>query len=257
MKAVILAGGMQSTINDSYEGIPKPMAEIGEKPILWHIMKYLDAYGISEFIICGGYKVNMLKDYFRDYYIYASDITVDLQKNTVTCHRKQTEDWKVTVVDTGLDTSVAKRILRVEKHIGKEDFLTVTGDTVSNINIHELLKYHKERGKVLTLAVAKPSGRSEMLPIDEQGLFMDEESAALPRNQAWTELGTRVFTKDIFEYLKQDYEMEPPLYRKLAENGQFISYFHDGFWLAMETRRDKVNLERMWANGTAPWKIFD
>ena len=257
MKAVILAGGMQSTINDSYEGIPKPMAEIGEKPILWHIMKYLDAYGISEFIICGGYKVNMLKDYFRDYYIYASDITVDLQKNTVTCHRKQTEDWKVTVVDTGLDTSVAKRILCVEKHIGAEDFLVVTGDTVSDLNIKELLKYHKEQGKILTLAVAKPTGRSEMLPIDEQGQLMDASTAALPKNQAWTELGARVFTKGIFAYLKQDYEMEAPLYRKLAEDGQFISYFHDGFWLAIETRRDKVNLERMWAKGTAPWRVFE
>lgn len=123
MKAVILAGGMQSTINDSYEGIPKPMAEIGDKPILWHIMKYLDAYGISEFVICGGYKVNMLKDYFKDYYIYASDITVDLMTNTVTCHKKQTEDWKVTVVDTGLDASVAKRILQVEPYIGDEDFI--------------------------------------------------------------------------------------------------------------------------------------
>ncbi len=256
MKAVILAGGMQSTINDSYEGIPKPMAEIGEKPILWHIMKYLDAYGISEFIVCGGYKVNMLKDYFRDYYIYASDITVDLQNNTVICHRKQTEDWKVTVVDTGLDASVAKRILKVESHIGGEDFLTVTGDTVSNINIKELLSYHKENGKILTLAVAKPTGRSEMLPIDENGFYLDALAAALPRNQAWTELGTRVFTKDIFEYLRKDYELEPPLYAKLAEDNQLISYFHDGFWLAMETRRDKVNLERMWANGTAPWRIF-
>ena len=256
MKAVILAGGMQSTINDSYEGIPKPMAEIGEKPILWHIMKYLDAYGISEFIICGGYKVNMLKDYFRDYYIYASDITVDLENNTVTCHRKQTEDWKVTVVDTGLDTSVAKRILQVENHIGDEDFLVLTGDTVSNIDVNKLLAYHREHGKTLTLAVAKPTGRSEMLPIDEDGAYLDAKAAALPKNQAWTELGMRVFTKEIFRYLKEDYELEEPLYRRLAEDGSFISYFHDGFWLAMETRRDKVNLERMWAKGEAPWKIF-
>lgn len=256
MKAVILAGGMQSTINDSYEGIPKPMAEIGEKPILWHIMKYLDAYGITEFVICGGYKVNMLKDYFRDYYIYASDITVDLKSNTVTCHKKQTEDWKVTVVDTGLDTSVAKRILRIEDLIGDEDFLVVTGDTVSDINIDDLKKYHKEHGKTMTLAVAKPTGRSEMLPVDEQGDFLDAKTAALPKNQAWTELGMRICTSDIFEYLKQDYEMEAPLYRKLAEDQKFISFFHEGFWLAMETRRDKVNLERMWAKGTAPWRIF-
>ncbi len=256
MKAVILAGGMQSTLNDSLEGIPKPMAEIGEKPILRHIMKYLDAYGISEFIICGGYKVNMLKDYFRDYYIYASDITVDLQKNTVTCHRKQTEDWRVTVVDTGLDTSIAKRILKIENYVNGEDFITVTGDTVSDIDIKDLLKYHKEKGKVLTLAVAKPTGRSEMLPVDEAGNFMDASTAALPKNQAWTELGIRVFSKEVFDYLKEDYEFCPEFYRKLAEDGKFISYFHDGFWLAMETRRDKVNLERMWANGTAPWRIF-
>ena len=257
MKALILAGGMQSTINDSYEGIPKPMAEIGEKPILWHIMKYLDAYGITEFIICGGYKVNMLKDYFRDYYIYASDITVDLLNNTVTCHRKQTEDWQVTVVDTGVDTSVAKRILQVEDHIGGDDFLVVTGDTVSDVNISDLIAFHKEHGKTMTLAVARPTGRSEMLPINEQGDYLDAQAAALPKNQAWADLGARVFTKDIFAYLKQDYEMEAKLYRKLAEDGRFISFFHYGFWLAMETRRDKVNLERLWAEGSAPWRIWE
>ncbi|MBP5383873.1 MAG: NTP transferase domain-containing protein [Lachnospiraceae bacterium] len=256
MKAVILAGGMQSTINDSYEGIPKPMAEIGEKPILWHIMKYLDAYGISDFIICGGYKVNMLKDYFHDYYLYASDITVDLKNNTVECHRKQTEDWSVTVVDTGLNASVAKRILQVEDHIGADDFLVVTGDTVSDLDVRKLIAFHKDHGRTMTLAVARPTGRSEMLPIDENGYFMDENAAALPQNQAWTDMGTRVFTKGIFAYLKQDYEMETSLYRKLAEDNGLISYFHDGFWLAMETRRDKVNLERLWETQTAPWRIF-
>lgn len=257
MKAVILAGGAQSTLNDSYEGIPKPMAEIGEKPILWHIMKYLDAYGISEFIICGGYKVNMLKDYFRDYYIYASDITVDLLNNTVTCHKMQTEDWQVTVVDTGLDASVSKRILQVEKYIGEDDFLVVTGDTVSDVNISELTDYHKKNGKILTMAVARPTGRSEMLPIDEKGAYLDAQAAALPKNQAWTELGTKVFTKGIFDYLKRGYEMQDKLYRKLAEDNAYISYFHYGFWLAMETRRDKVNLERMWAEEDAPWRIWE
>lgn len=256
MKAVILAGGMQSTINDSYEGIPKPMAEIGDKPILWHIMKYLDAYGISEFVICGGYKVNMLKDYFKDYYIYASDITVDLMTNTVTCHKKQTEDWKVTVVDTGLDASVAKRILQVEPYIGDEDFIVVTGDTVSNIDIKALLKAHKEQGKIITLAVAKPTGRSEMLPIDEHGAYLDKMQAALPKNQAWTELGTRVFTNRIFDYLRRDYELEPPLYAKLAEDNEYSSYFHDGFWCAMETKRDKVALEKLWNKNKAPWAIW-
>lgn len=257
MKAIILAGGMQSTINDSYEGIPKPMAEIGEKPILWHIMKYLDTYGISEYIICGGYKVNMLKDYFHDYYLYASDITVDLKNNTVECHRKQTEDWNVTVVDTGLNASVAKRILQVEDHIGSDDFLVVTGDTVSDLDIRSLLSFHKKHGKTMTLAVARPTGRSAMLPIDEEGKYMDADVAALPQNQAWTELGTRVCTKDIFRYLRQDYELDTSLYHRLAQDNQFISYFHDGFWLAMETKRDKVNLERMWTQGSAPWRNFE
>lgn len=256
MKAVILAGGMQSTVNDSYEGIPKPMAEIGDKPILWHILKYLDAYGISEFIICGGYKVNMLKDYFRDYYVYASDITVDLMTNTVTCHRKMTEDWRVTVVDTGLDTSVAKRILQIEDYIGDDDFLVVTGDTVSDIDIKALLETHASGGKIMTLAVAKPMGRSALLPIDERGNYLDEKEAALPKNQAWTELGTKVFSKRIFDYLRQDYELEPPLYARLAKDNEYDGYFHEGFWCAMETKRDKVNLEKLWNKNMAPWVIW-
>ncbi len=256
MKAVILAGGMQSTINDSYEGIPKPMAEIGEKPILWHIMKYLDAYGIRDFIVCGGYKVNMLKDYFRDYYVYASDITVDLRENTITCHRKQTEDWKVTVVDTGLDTSVAKRILQVEPYIGKGDFLVVTGDTVSNVNLDELIAHHRKNGRTLTLAVAPPTGRSERLPIDENGEYFSEREAKLPKNLSWAELGTRVCTPAIFPYFREGYELELPLFAELAKKNDIIAFFHDGFWCAMETRRDKVNLEKLWDADEAPWAIF-
>lgn len=256
MKAVILAGGMQSTVNDSYEGIPKPMAEIGDKPILWHILKYLDSYGISEFIICGGYKVSMLKDYFRDYYVYASDITVDLMANTVTCHRKMTEDWKVTVVDTGLDTSVAKRILQIEDYVGEDDFLVTTGDTVSNIDIEALINTHRTCGKIMTLAVAKPMGRSALLPIDEQGNYLDKKEAALPKNQAWTELGTKVFNKRIFDYFRQDFELEPPLYERLSKDDEYAGYFHEGFWCAMETKRDKVYLTKLWNKDEAPWAIW-
>lgn len=257
MKAVILAGGSRSTISNDSEGIPKPMAEIGEKPILWHIMKMLSAYGVEEFIICGGYKVNVLKDYFRDFYIYQSDITVDLQNNTVICHKNRTEDWQVTVVDTGLESSPGQRLLQVKEYVGSDDFLVVHGDCLSNINISGLVDYHRENGKVLTLAVAKPTGRSAVLPIDETGYYLEAAEAVLPQNQAWTDACCRVFKPEIFDYLEKDYDIERLLFRKLADENRMISFFHNGFWCPVETRRDKVYLERLWQSNAVPWKIWE
>ena len=256
MKAVILAGGTQSTINDDYEGIPKPMAEIGEKPILWHIMKMLSAYGISEFIICGGYKVNMLKDYFRDFYIYQSDITVDLLNNNVTCHKNRTEDWSVTVVDTGLDASPGQRLLQVRDYVSKDDFLVVHGDCVSDINISRLISFHQKNNKLMTLTVAKPTGRNTILPLDKAGYYMENAQAMLPENQAWADACCRLFKADIFSYLEMDYDIEETLFRRLSDENQMISFFHDGFWRPMETHRDKAYLENLWKDNKAPWRLW-
>ncbi len=256
MKAIILAGGTQSTVNEEYEGIPKPMAEVGEKPIIWHIMKMLSVYDISEFIICGGYKVNMLKDYFRDFYVYQSDITVDLLNNAVVCHKNMTEDWHVSIVDTGLNTMPGQRLLQIQDYVGNEDFIVVHGDCVSNIIISDLVKFHKENNRILTLAVAKPTGRSTVLPLGKEGDYLGNLQAELPENQAWTDACCRVFKPEIFKYL-DEYDIGQALFRKLGDEKQMISYFHSGFWCPMETRRDKVYLEKLWNENKAPWTVWN
>ena len=257
MKAVILAGGSRSTINNDSEGIPKPMVEIGEKPVLWHIMKMLSSYHVREFIICGGYKVNLLKDYFRDFYIYQSDITVDLQNNQVICHKNRTEDWQVTVVDTGIDSSLGQRLLQVKEYVGNEDFLVVHGDCLSNIDITHLIKHHKENGKVLTLSVAKPTGRNAALPIDENGLYMEAGEALLPQNQMWADACCRIFKPKVYSYLEKEDDIGDPLFRTLSRENHMVSYFHDGFWCPVETIRDKVYLEQLWQRKQAPWKNWE
>ena len=165
MKVVILAGGMQSSISNEMEGIPKPMVDIGGKPLIWHIMKHFSQYGFTEFIVCGGYKVNKIKEYFMDFYIYESDITVDLQTNTVEIHKNKTEDWKVTVVDTGLFSATGQRVRMIENYVDG-DFIVTYGDCLSDIDICRLVEYHCNEGKVATITMVKPSGRDELLPID-------------------------------------------------------------------------------------------
>ena len=179
MRIVILAGGMQSTVVDESEGLPKPMATIGDKPILWHIMKNFATQGFYDFIICGGYKVNLIKEYFMDYYIYQSDITVDLETNSVEIHKKKTENWNVTVVDTGINTAPGARVKQVREYIGEEDFIVVHGDCLSDIKISELIDTHNKQQRVATLAVARPTGRSEVLPIHSDGLLMADQVSKL------------------------------------------------------------------------------
>ena len=220
-------------------------------------MKMVAAYGISDFIICGGYKVHMIKDYFRDFYIFQSDITVDLMTNTVICHKNRTENWRVTVVDTGIDTFPGQRLLRVKEYIGEEDFLMVHGDCVSNIDIPALLQFHKENDKILSLTVANPTGRSEALPLDNEGCYLGESQAKVIQNQAWADACCRVYKKEIFDYLLQDYDIGGNLFKKLSADNQMLSYFHHGFWCPMETKRDKVRLEKMWKSGVAPWKVWE
>lgn len=252
MKLVILAGGQQSTISDEKSGIPKPMAEIGGKPIIWHIMKYFSSFGIKEFIICGGYKVDMLKEYFMNYYIYQSDITVNLEDNTIEIHKKRTEDWQVTVVDTGIYASTAQRIARVQKFIGREDFMVTYGDCLSDISAAEVQNMHEEAGRICTLVTARPSGRNVILSVSPEGDLLQE--SLLEGTDAWTSASIYLFSPKIFNYLQGGYELDYFVKGILADQKQVYLYKHAGFWIPVETRRDLVAMENMWNAGIAPWK---
>lgn len=253
MKVVILAGGAQSTINNEYEGIPKPMIDIGGRPLLWHIMKHFSQYGMNEFIICGGYRVDMIKEYFMDYYIYASDITVDLQTNTIQIHKKVTEDWKVTVVDTGLMTTPAQRISMIEKYIGDKTFVVTYGDCLSDVDMAEVCAMHKDNSKLATVVLAKPTGRNQLLPMGTDGKMILEDKRNIQDDYAWINADCFVFEKGIFEYLKDGIELEKMLPVKLVQKNEITFYKHSGFWNAIETRRDLANVEKLWNERIAPW----
>lgn len=255
MKVIILAGGLPSTLIEEDEKMPKPMAEIGGRPILWHIMKSFSYYGFHDFIICAGYKGALIKQYFMDYYVYESDITVDIQKNTVEILKKRTENWNVTVVDTGLDTPAIKRIELVKEYIGEDTFLVVYGDCVSNIDIVGLVEHHKAGGKMATVAVSRPTGRNNVMPIDNDGLFLEDKMSA--EVDAWVNAGMYVFEPEIYSYLnKTPSYMEQGLFNTLAREEQVLAYKHQGFWSPMETKRDQSVLEQMWSEGKAPWKTW-
>lgn len=257
MKVLILAGGMPSTITDSDEKIPKPMAEIGGRPILWHIMKQYSYFGFNEFIICAGYKSQLIKEYFRDYYIYQSDIAVDLQKNEVSILRKQTEDWKVTIIDTGVYASIAERVDRAKEYMGSEAFLLTYGDCVSNIDISQLVQNHKNEGKLVTVALTKSVGRNEILAVSgEKGITFDY--ALRKQNNAWVNSCNIVMEPKALENidLKANF-LEEGLLLKMANSNQLNAYIHNGFWSPIETKRDKSRLEQMWESGKAPWKVWE
>lgn len=252
MKVVILAGGQRSTISNEQEGIPKPMAEIGGKPILWHIMKNFSSYGLNDFVICGGYKVNMIKEYFMDYYIYQSDITVDLQTNMVEIHKNRTEDWKVTVVDTGLYSATGQRVARIQEYIKEDEFIVTFGDCLFDIDVNKMIAYHNSQGKMATMAVARPTGRSEALDIDSDGKIRKMQQNAR-ENEAWANACLYVLNKKVFNILQGNYNLEELLTNHLAEKGELITYKHEGFWTPVETYRDIVNMENLWNAGRAPW----
>lgn len=257
MKVIILAGGLQSALSDGVEGIPKPMAEIGGKPIIWHIMKNFAQYGFKEFIVCGGYKVNLIKEYFKDFYIFQSDITVDLLTNEITIHKNISEDWKVTVVDTGLGTDQGKRVLQVRDYIQEDNFIVVYGDCLSNIDYHALTAQHKQSGKLITMSLAHPTGRNKVLPVTEDGLLMPFLQASMAENQVWVDACCQVFNKEVFRYLESDYLMEGELKVVLAEKQEISVYQHHGFWSPVETKRDQRTLEALWQKNTAPWKVWE
>lgn len=253
MKVVILAGGMQSTLNDEREGIPKPMLDLGGRPLLWHIMKQFSKHGFKEFIVCGGYHVDMIKEYFQDFYIYESDITVNLADNTVEVHKKKTEDWKVTVVDTGLFSSTGQRVGMIEKYVGGDTFLVTYGDCLSDINFSALLECHCKNGKDATMAMTKPTGRSRLLPINSDGFLKYTADAMTENDTAWINADCFVFERNVFRYLQGNYNLEQQLIPMLSARNELAVYRHYGYWAAIETKRDFVAAESLWNAGMAPW----
>lgn len=260
MKAVILAGGRQSSLSVKGEGIPKPMAELGGRPLLWHIMKHFSQFGIKEFIVCGGYRVDRIKDYFTDFYIYESDITVDLSQNTIEIHKNRTEDWKVTVVDTGLDATQGQRILAVSRYLGgvdeaDSDFLVTYGDCLSDLNARALIEAHKRCGKLVTLVMAKPQGRKRLLSIDENGLLDYERINPMVNETAWVNADCFVMNKRALSCLSGNCSLETQLFRNLSAAGQVAAYRHEGYQVTVETMRDLEGAESLWNEGCAPWIV--
>lgn len=256
MKVVILAGGMGSRISEESHLRPKPMIEIGGRPILWHIMKIYSHYGFNDFIICCGYKGHMIKEYFIDYYMNESDITVDLKNNDTTIHQNTSEPWKVTLVNTGLYTPTAGRIKQILKYTDNSPFMMTYGDGVSDVNIPELLEFHKKMGKIVTITAAKPAGRWGTIQIDEERNLVTTFKEKAKMEQAYVNAGYAVFNPEVINYLDEESMLETVPYEKLTENGQMAAYQHDGFWYPMDTMRDKDYLEEEWASGKALWKLW-
>ncbi|MEF9976691.1 MAG: glucose-1-phosphate cytidylyltransferase [Oscillospiraceae bacterium] len=257
MKVVILAGGLGTRISEESHLKPKPMIEIGDKPILWHIMKLYSHYGFNDFVICAGYKQHVIKEFFADYFLHSSDVTFDLQTNSMQVHDNFAEPWKVTVVDTGLNTMTGGRIKRVAKHIGNEPFLLTYGDGVSDVNIKEVLEYHKSHGKLCTMTATNMGQRFGVLAIEKNGEisgFREKSNS----DGSMINIGFMVCEPKVFDYIKDDttvFEKEP--IEALAAQGQLVAYKHMGFWQCMDTQREKQKLEEMWESGKAPWMMWD
>lgn len=254
MKVVILAGGFGTRISEESHLRPKPMIEIGGMPILWHVMKSYSYYGFNEFIICCGYKAHMIKEYFADYYLHRSDITFDFSKeNSMTIHNNFAEPWKVTVIDTGLNTMTGGRIKRIKGYVNNEQFMLTYGDGVCDVDIQKLLEYHNNHGKIATLTAIQPEGRFGVLDLDGKSLIRSfrEKSKS---DSGWVNGGFMVLKPEIFDYIEGDstvFEKEP--LEALAKKGELVAYKHDGFWQCMDTQRDKELLEKLIASNNAPW----
>ena len=258
MKVLILAGGLGTRLSEETKLIPKPMVEIGGKPILWHIMKTYSYYGFDEFVILTGYKSHVIKEYFVNYYQRYSDITVDMLNNSVEIHRTQTEPWKVTMLYTGENTMTGSRIKKAQDYIGHEKFMLTYGDGVSDVNIVELIKHHNASGKYLTLTAVKPSGKFGALDIAEDGSISNFREKSQGDGN-WINGGFMVCEPEVFDYIdpnSNDIIFEKDPLENLARDGQLNSYKHNGFWYPMDTLKGKNELTDMWMNGTAPWAVW-
>jgi glucose-1-phosphate cytidylyltransferase len=255
MKAVILAGGLGTRISEETSARPKPMVEIGGKPVLWHIMKTYSAHGIHDFVICCGYKGYVIKEYFANYFLHMSDVTFDMQHNSMEVHQRFAEPWKVTLVDTGEETMTGGRLKRVRDYLGDEDFCFTYGDGVSDVNIAEAVRFHKAQKTLATLTAVQPAGRFGALDMDSHRVRGFQEK---PQGDGgWINGGFFVLSPRVIDLIEDDstiWEREPM--EKLARDGQLSAYMHRGFWQPMDTLRDKNHLEELWQSGKAPWKVW-
>jgi len=257
MKVVILAGGFGTRLGEETYLKPKPMVEIGDYPIIWHIMKIYSHYGYNEFVVCLGYKGYMIKEYFANYFLHNSDVTFDLKTGKMVHHNSHSEDWRVTLVDTGLNTMTGGRIRRVKKFVGNETFMLTYGDGVSDVNINKLVEFHKSHGKYATLTAVQPPGKFGSLRVDSSNIVtkFTEKPAG---DGAWINGGFFVLEPQIFDYIPNDdsviWERKP--LEDLARDGQLVAYKHYGFWKCMDILRDKKELNAMWNSGKAPWKVW-
>jgi glucose-1-phosphate cytidylyltransferase len=258
MKVVILAGGLGTRLAEETGIRPKPMVEIGGKPILWHIMKIYSYYGFNEFIICLGYKGFIIKEYFADYFLHQSDVTFDLATSKMIVHSTDAEDWKVTLVDTGIETNTAGRIKRIEKYVNHQPFMLTYGDGVANVNIPALIEFHKKSGKLATLTSIQLPGRFGNLETDDAGTVKTFQEKPMG-DGVWINGGFFVLEPGIFKYLEKDmdniqWEKQPLM--EIAHDGQLSAYKHEGYWKCMDAIRDKIELENAWDSNELAWKIW-
>ena len=255
MKAVILAGGLGTRISEETSTRPKPMVEIGGKPMLWHIMKIYSAHGINDFIVCLGYKGYMIKEYFANYFLHMSDVTFDMVGNKMEVHQNSAEPWRVTLVDTGETTMTGGRLRRVRAYLDDEDFCLTYGDGVSDVNIRHLVEFHKQEGGLATLTAVQPPGRFGAINMEKHRITSFEEK---PQGDGgWINGGFFVLSPKVIDYVESDgtlWEKEP--LDRLARQGDLSAFMHKGFWYAMDTLRDKNHLEELWSSGKAPWKTW-
>ena len=258
MKVVFFAGGFGTRISEETDLMPKPMIKIGDKPILWHIMKLYSHYGFNDFVILGGYKCYAIKEYFANYYLHQSDVVFNLADNSVEIINTKAEPWKVTIIDTGLNTMTGGRLKRVEKILSKEPFMLTYGDGVGNVDIDKLIKFHKSHGKAITMTSVQPEGRFGAISSDgltnKVNRFMEKPMG----DGDWINGGFFVCNPEVFEYIedgdKTIWERDP--LERLALDGELYTYKHSGFWKPMDTLRDKIQLEALWEKGNAPWKVW-
>ncbi len=253
MKAVILAGGFGTRITEETQLKPKPLIEIGGMPLLWHIMKIYSSHGINDFIICCGYKGYLIKEYFTNYSLHMSDMTIDIQKNEIQVHKKPFEPWKITLIDTGLNTMTGGRLKRIKEHLSDEAFCFTYGDGLSNVNITDLINFHKKNKTLATITSVQPPGRFGVLNMENDKITNFKEKPIGDRN--WINGGYFILEPSVIDYIQNDSTVweEEPL-EKLAKEGQLSAYKHTGFWHPLDTLREKNILEELWSSGKAPWK---
>jgi glucose-1-phosphate cytidylyltransferase len=258
MKVVIFAGGLGTRLAEETTTRPKPMVEIGGKPILWHIMKIYSHYGFNDFVICLGYKGYIIKEYFLNYFLYNSDLTIEVSSNQIDVHFANTESFKVTLIDTGLETNTAGRLKKVQKYVGNETFMLTYGDGVANVNIPKLIQFHKNHGRAVTLTSVQAPGRFGNIETDKQGKVLHFEEKP-EGDGAWINGGFFVLEPSIFKYLQGDmddiqWEKKPLV--AIAQDNELMTYRHHGFWKCMDAIRDKIELEALWQSNKALWKLW-